>query len=215
MDIARNQFYVGGESRIVGVSGRYSNTVSVTGRREDDHFDLAIIPLRDRDVADLRDSRFLSLEELEPSEVVDHRPVWGSKYLMVGFPVKKQGTTRNDVVQVEPLRYTARARPDSAYVGTPWRPDSHLLVEYDKKIAWTLNGQVTLPDPYGVSGGGLFRIRGWVGEEEERETLVAIPIQYLGRSGKAVVGTRVDIVLQGLLKEYPHLERYVRRAFRS
>ena len=215
MDIARHEFYVGGESRIVAVSGRYTNTHAPGGLRANDRFDLAIIPLRESEVADLRDSRFLALEELEPSEVVDYRPTWGSKYLMVGFPATKQGKTRDNVVQVDPLRFAARARPLADYVDTHWSPRDHLIIEYDKKVAWTLNGQVTLPDPNGVSGGGLFRIRGWVGEEDERETLVAIPIEYLGKRAKAVVGTRVDHVLVGIMKEYPHLSPYIRRRFGS
>lgn len=212
MDIAKGDLHIGGESQIVDISGEYSETGD-PATRDSDKFDLAILPLSQAHVSQLRDARFLSLDDLEPFETVDHRPVIGSKYLLLGFPATKQSVTRDGNVRVDPLRFVAQARPTTEYEIHGRDPSHHLLLEYNKKRGRAITGQVTLPDPYGVSGGGVFRVRGWAGEEAERETLVAIPTHYTGRVGKSVICTRIAEVLRGVMKRYPHLVSHIRRAF--
>lgn len=212
MDQARGKMHIGGESRIVSVAGHYSHTLPPDGStsRAGDRFDLALVPLADREMEGLRDCRFLGVDELEPRELVDLRPVVGSKYLLLGYPCSKQ-RVRDGVPHLEPLRFVGRARPLSEYRVRGWDPRRHLLIEYDRKRAWNLAGRVTLPKPYGLSGGGLFRVRGWVGEEPEQETLVAIAIEYAGAAGKTVIGTRISVCLEGIAQRYPHLQPWLRR----
>lgn len=210
MDIARHQLHIGSETRIVHVKSEFSNTTSQDGNRDSDRFDLALIPLQKDEVAQMEGARFLSLDELEPSEAPDHRPILGSKYFLLGFPATRQRRTVHDTVHVDPLLFSARAMESAQYVERGWSEQQHLMIEYDKKQCWTVDGQITAPDPYGVSGGGLFRVRGWFGEEPETETLVALPIRYTGKTGKSIVATRVNVLLDGLAQRYPHVRDEIR-----
>jgi hypothetical protein len=208
MDIAQDQFYVGAEETIVGISGRFTATVAPNGNRNDDHLDLAVLPLAEHEVRDLRSCRFLSLDELEPLERPDHRPVVGSKYLLVGYPCSKQKIGADGILNVAPMRFVANARPAAEYCA-PWVPQDHVMIEFDKKTSWGVGGKITPPDPYGVSGGGIFRVRGLLGGGRQSERLVAIPIVYTGKSGKSVIGTRISAVLSHIAAEYPMLARFV------
>lgn len=213
-DRAGGQVYVGGESRIVGISGQYSRTLG-SGAGSADPFDLAVLPLRDSEISELRDCRFLNLEDCEIGErAIVGRP-GSSKYLLLGYPFSKQKGLRDDTVLLDSMKLLAEACPDSEYTRFGKNPAGHLMIGFDKKRSANLNGVVTPPDPYGVSGGGIFRLRGWTGEEAETETLVAIAIEWTRRAGKSIIGTRIDVCLDGIRRRYPLLAPWIDRRFRQ
>lgn len=206
MDRAMHEFWVGSDDRLVGIKGPYSHTAAPKGDRDLDLFDLAIVPLREPEVSELRRCRFLSLDDLAPFEVPDLREVVGSKYLMFGYPCTRHDKRRE---QVRPLKYISRACPAADYAPIGITPSTHIVLNYDKKRGYTVDGQITLPDPHGISGGGIWKLQGFHGDDFEAEHLVAIAIEW--RKGQKVAfGTRVRVLLDGITLRYPHVAKHVR-----
>jgi hypothetical protein len=78
------------------------------------------------------------------------------------------------------------------------------LLELDRKKVTGLDGPRAAPKLNGMSGCGIWTApRGLHDEAPER--LVAILIEYHAESTKAIVGTRISVVLDGIRQHFPAL----------
>lgn len=197
MDQACHGLHIAGPSNVVHISGRYAETTGVANRARD-KIDLALFPLSEREVVQLRDARFINVLEFEVYPVSELRRPGDEMLLLIGYPVSRQPRPQNDVVDPRHFYYIGTEVQASEYSRWEWNAADTVLMTYEKKH--TLNRlaeRVTTPDPYGMSGGGVFRLFDL--------KLVAVPIHYLGRQHDLVAATRAIHIIHGLRQRFKHV----------
>lgn len=197
MDQARHGLHIAGPSNVVHISGKYAETTGAANRARD-KIDLALFPLSEREVVQLRDARFINVLEFEVTSVSEPRPPGDEMLLLIGYPVSRQPHPQNAVVDPRHFYYIGTEGQASEYSRLEWNVTDTVLMTYEKKH--TLNRlaqRVTTPDPYGMSGGGVFRLF-------DRK-LVAVPIHYLGRQHNLVAATRAIHIIHGLRQRFKHV----------
>jgi len=153
-----------------------------------DHLDFAFIPLLEHPklLQYLKQSyQPISLEDFQNPENYTR-----SHYLVYGFPSNKTEITKHPVeIELVPFQLiTDQSTDDTLFHKYDKTKDSHIILEYNKMIKKQDGIRNTGPDPYGVSGGPVFKI--FVNEEDDGNTdLILIGVAIEWRSKKHIIAT--------------------------
>ncbi len=204
VDNKKNEIYVGiGEHDIICLGGE-STVNQAPGLRDDDRIDLSILKLNNETIVKLGDQyQFLNQNELGINHDFKLMPLYQS----VGFPASKSKYNRHkDELKSTPFLYTTMPAEQKIYNELGCKQYSNFIVQYDKKkvMNYKTNQLMTGPDPYGISGSGLWFIPPQLianGEKIDKK-LVGIMTEWPRDNRKYWIGTRIDIFTEIIRQIY-------------
>jgi hypothetical protein len=167
------------------------------------NIDLAIWKIDDERVVKEIESKFtfLSPERID----ITHTPVQESKYLIVGFPITRSKKKPNTLkIKVDPFIFLTKQSKKNIYSKLILQQHSNLIVDYRKRRIRNFNGSTGQgPDPYGLSGCGLWYLPEMkIGDDNRVESkLVGIMTEW-HNTQNALVATRIHIVTEIIRKEF-------------
>jgi hypothetical protein len=187
---------------LVEVTGQYFHSQPLDGKQ--DPFDLAFVEISPNQASQLVGAKFLEVRDCDLAhEAVLTRPA-GSKYYAFGYPCKLQKQLPpGEAFEPEPLVVQVLPASPEKYAALPIYPEHHLLFDFDRKEASSLEGPRTAPKLNGMSGCGIWTAPRSPADSPHGQKLVAILIEYHAGSLKAIVATRVSVLLAGIVKFFP------------
>lgn len=163
-----------------------------------DRADLAVVELGQGRTDAWHGVSFLGLADIDPFGP-DLEAAPATAFMALGYPRSKQPKVLRDgsyaaflyhfVTHLEPIP------PDSA-VGAD--PSLHLVIGYDRQDFVGTPGVTKMPDPDGMSGGGLWRIPGALTSERPVGHLVGILTGHHARP-RLILASRIGEVLRFLV----------------
>jgi hypothetical protein len=177
--------------------------------------DLAICELKDTTAAALASHRqFVQLSGIDPADQ-RHSGVY---YMVVGYP----GMHSTISPTTGKHRYTPLAYGTGVYQGgrgllDGFNPEAHIALDYLRWNNVNPSGTlIELPDPGGISGGGIFRMTqpDKALEEWTSDDIKLVGIVHEWHSRLAVLeGTHMRVVLQLILNAYPKVRTALEAAY--
>jgi hypothetical protein len=84
----------------------------------------------------------------------------GKRYAVIGFPASRSAINRADrQVVTAAFAYLGRSVPENQYGQTGHDPSRHLVLSFDRKRSFSLEGaHRVFPRPYGISGSPIFEL---------------------------------------------------------
>lgn len=208
----RHRVYVAGE-RIVPVSGQFFRTSRPDIGRDIDRVDLGLIEITPDEALKLG-SRSVTATTLLLREVPDRRPVWRSKYLVLGYPRSRQPTRLvGDEHHAPTLNAITHEVDDlSLYERLDVDFQTHVVVHFNRHDFIDRRGNVVSPHPRGVSGGGIWLLQNFMTHGPVIARLVAIATEF-HENYSAMVGSRIVPLLTALAQRHPDTRPDIARAF--
>jgi hypothetical protein len=210
LDVRRDyQLVVGAGSGLVPLAGDFTRLYSTSAlSAAEDHVDVGIVRLSGKSWDAVALDRFAQWLELDHSGKIlaDHT------FALLGYPLTKQRES------IEGLNLVASAYRMAAlecgkrlYEQEGHDPKVNLLLGFDRRKMWGIEGRVTAPDLYGVSGGGLWRFGRRLRDTIHSPRLSAIAIEWRKRGRyKYVLGTRIEPIVAALVERYADVRDAVR-----
>ncbi len=189
-----------GEKRLLALKGYSLRTHVASGKP--DQTDVGWLELSDAIVQQIGSEQFLTPEDID----VDDAGLPNSLYFAVGYPASrnKQKEKIPDAIEPKALVYAATLASDHVYRKRQLMKETHLLVNFSKKKSSNSSNQrVQPPDPYGMSGGGVWCYKTYGGSTSPPR-LVGLLIEWYS-SNNVLVAVRMSLVFEALRKEYPEL----------
>jgi hypothetical protein len=187
---------------------QYFYTVPVGS--QEDPFDISFVELSAEQVNDLGRCRFLHPSECDLHHRPDVRRPYGTKYYVLGFPCSLQKLApRGERYQPVAMVVQTLPAPFDKYRKLVVQPENHLLLDFDRKDASGVTGPRTSPQLNGMSGCGIWTAPRDFTESPVTQRLVGILIEYHAQSIKAVVGTRVAAVFDGIARFFPEARAHL------
>ncbi len=205
IDKKENDIYVGIENKEVLKLGGELTMNRAPYSRDEDRIDLAIMKLCDESITRLSPKySFLDISEIGINHEFRELPLYQS----VGFPASQSKYNRyKNELKSKPFIYTTMPASQELYDELDCESFSNIIVHYDKKKVrdYKSNKLVTGPDPFGISGSGLWYIPTnqlkAKGEKVEKR-LVAIMTEWSIKNRKYWIGTRIDIFTEIIRQKY-------------
>ena len=187
-------FALNGANKSMTIGGHFvSTSMPPSGKREDDIFDISIIKLTDLAVTWLKESGyiFLDIKKIKSGVILSKT----DSLLIVGYPASKTKTNvQKRSLNTSPF-YLVTTTSVNAFRHSNFSDEYHIAVNYrrNKIIKPQSKGFESGPQPYGMSGGGV-----WLLEKNNQGTfdvyLISIMFEYL-KEKSAIVSTRIDLFL--------------------
>ena len=182
--------FVYGEKQLHALKEMRGAWEYIPGRTPD--ADIAVIALEQSCADDLRRRHSFCAPD-DVSHVLPKTP--GIHYLIIGYPVSRN--RRRPPCFGLPSKATALITGDVAGVesvrGTDKTPECHFAIKFPYTRIFTPRGGVFhVPPPYGMSGGGIWRVEiDMIGRLAGRPYLVGVGIEY-HKAQKTFVAARVQ-----------------------
>jgi hypothetical protein len=206
MDLRRStRLYAVGDTKFVELTGDFLETRAPRSGRDADRYDVAVLPLSDAQIADLGRSRYLGPEDLAPGEPVDVTPVFGSRYLLLGYPASKQPKRIEAELVPVPQRLPGFPRALVEYDARGLEPRHHILFEYKRDEVFNSRGRLTGPKPQGMSGGGAWSVDLYGARRLPHPRLVSILTEYHEAPHHTITSTRVGLCIDAISDHFPAL----------
>jgi hypothetical protein len=203
-DDKEDEIYVGiGEHEVLKLGGDLTRN-QAPGHRDDDKIDIAIMKLSDETIQKLGNQYdFIKQGELGINHELKNLPMYQS----VGFPATKSKFNRyKNELKSKPFLYTTMPAETKLYEELKCEPYSNIIVHYDKNNVkdYKTNQTTTGPDPFGISGSGLWHTPTQVKAEGEKidKLLVAIMTEWPKENRKYWIGTRIDLFTEIIRQKY-------------
>lgn len=187
------------------IGGRGKLTTPVSGSRQDDRDDTAVVAL-DGDTTAFVEAAYKPL----PINLADVKDSWlpEKPYAFSGFPWRKSGSKINGVI-CEPPIYTFQATSvaETDYSSLGLSLLKHIAVDFDLKHAIDANGRdLTAPNPQGMSGGAVWSFVpvDLDGQQMLTRRPVGIAIEYISER-RVLVGVRINAALECIRMMFPSL----------
>jgi hypothetical protein len=196
LDGARNgKLYMGIGTEVAELGGRFFTTSSAGP----DKFDLAVWFLDAALVGASGNPGYVTADHIATVPDV----VEPDTHVIIGFPHTKQPkkATGRELPAVA-ITHAGHALTAERIRELGYDPAFHLLIEFDKTKSYGSRGRATSPDPYGMSGGGIWAIPEIFAEPTPETLFTAIAIEWL-KEDKAILATRVQPCLALIAREVP------------
>ena len=188
------------DKKIVNIGGSYYHTrLPSSNHRSDDTLDVAVVKLNIEVAKALLNKglKFLTISDIETNHLLKKQDI----LLIAGYPASK---TRIDFKSNMIINKASIIRTIPSFVNLDalkFPSTFHFIAEYKKKkLRDNKSGLlVTSPDPYGLSGSGL-----WVQNNESRNNkpiLIGILSEYL-LTKELVVSTKIDLFIDILRQKF-------------
>jgi hypothetical protein len=187
----------------VAIGGAWRHSQVPSSGRAEDVIDLAVLALPDYQVDSLG-AQFLTLGETDPEHQPDPTPISGTYYLVVGFPASRQSTwLREGTLLPRQIYLTLKPGPEAGTIHPNYRSDWNLTLDFDKEQGAGSGGRKqAMPDPVGMSGGGIWAANGLLGPDPRAERLVAIATTW-HRNANVIIGTRIGLCFDAIAHLVP------------
>ena len=202
--------YVGTPRQLVEAPGERFYTKPPLGFRSSDRIDVGFVPLERSTVAEMSDCRFLSTDEIDVDDLADYKPVFGSKYLAMGYPhmlvtLPKERNT----FAARLISWTGKPRTVATFPELKLLEASHVMLDFDaERIGHELALKAPF-DPTGMSGGALFRFGSLVRGSSTDDKLVGIIVEkHLDKYG-CILASRLSFVIEGIRAKFPDLDQFL------
>lgn len=175
----------------------YSTRKPPSGDRKDDKLDLSVVPLNEDVVNKLGHScLFLGLDGIDAAE----RSEPHSSYITIGYPGTKQPKQKENHLDYMPMTLGMKEVPVDKYQHYGINPNTNLLLRFNKKKVHSRFRLETAPDPYGMSGGGVWRVN----SPSDCARLVAIQHEYLHKE-HLILATKIGLCFAKIGYHFPNL----------
>jgi hypothetical protein len=200
-----NDIYIGiGEHEALKLGGDLIVNALPAGRHRDkDKIDIAILRLNQETINKLSGKySFIRQSELGVNHELKLLPM----YISVGFPATKSKYNRvKDEIKSKPFIYTTMPASTETYSKLKCDLFTNIIVHYDKKRVKNYKTGLfnTGPDPYGISGSGLWFIPPQLempGQDVNKK-LVGIATEW-SENKKYWICTRIDIFTEMIRQRY-------------
>jgi hypothetical protein len=173
-------------------------------KRLNDKIDIAVIKLKKESITILEKK----YDFIEFSEVGINYSIKDSlEYLSVGYPATYSKCNRfKSIFKSKPFYYLTKTAKRDIYEQLECNQSYNIITHYDKKNVVSLKSNVVNmgPDPYGISGSGL-----WATSVIEKNSvfyidkkLVGIMTEWPLKNRKYWIGTRIDVVTEIIRKSF-------------
>jgi hypothetical protein len=172
--------------------------------RDKDRIDIAVHKLCPATVEKIGNKyKFLDINELG----INHKFALSAMYQSVGFPASLSKFNRvKNSTKSKPFIFNTRPAPKEIYTLLKCDNFLNVIVEYDKRriIDYKTGQQQIGPDPYGISGSGLWYIPFQQKKEGDKldKKLVAIMTEWPIENRKYWIGTRIDVFTELIRNKY-------------
>ena len=199
--------YLPGHGTLAVILGTSHQTrLPVSGLREDDHVDIAVLELDTDSVSSIGGS-FLTEEDIDE----DDPGLPDCVYMAVGYPLSKNRRKINPMKhKMTPVRVRIvnTLLGQAEYGGLGLNSEVHRVLKYSPEDCVDDDGlRMAGPVPIGMSGGGLWRV-GRYGRPQDlvdprhQPRLVGVLIEHR-KACRAIVATRMSLVMDIIRRKYP------------
>jgi hypothetical protein len=204
VDDKEDEIYIGIDTHeLLKMGGDLTKNIA-PGHRDDDKIDISILMLNQETIDKLGNKyEFINQRELG----INHEHKLLPMYISVGFPASqsKYNSYKNKIKSI-PFIYTTMPAEKAIYDELKCESSSNIIVHYDKeKVKDYSSGQfLTGPDPFGISGSGLWFIppQAKANGELIDKKLVAIMTEWPKENRKYWIGTRIDVITELIRQKY-------------
>jgi hypothetical protein len=177
--------------------------IPISGKRDDDKIDIAIMHLTDSSVADLlQNFKFIELENIG----ISYKKISQANYLVVGYPATKtKKVWGKDEIKSKPFVYRSKENEIFNYAKFGFSNKLHIAVKFDGKVVSTRNKNLhKAPNLHGISGCGLWYLKDF-GKPSmiDNKQLVGVVIEqkkYYGHN--AIIATRIDLITEAIRQQF-------------
>lgn len=192
------ELVLGGDRLVVLGRSQFSHTVGAP-----DRYDLAFAELEPGQAVNLGSKRFLPWTAMALAErPIVERP-HGSKYIAHGYPCQQNRKATDGTWKPHSMSLWALPTAEERYSEVGANPDTHLVLEFDRKQASDASGPMTSPKLNGMSGCGVWTAPDPHSGAAQPCVLVAVLTEHHQQSSKLIVATRMNILLDGI-RRVPH-----------
>ena len=206
IDRAMNQpLLVGNPSGFRPIGGWGRQTALVSGSRQDDLTDTAVVAL-DEDTASFIEAAHAAL----PIHCVDTNDTFspGKPYEFFGCPWRKVEFSKSRrLFKPSIYKFKSGAVTETDYAPLGLSPHKHIAINFDLKRVVDGNGRaVTAPNPQGMSGGPVWSFVPIESGEQKMWTrmLTGIAIEH-GSGMRMLVAVRINAALECIRMMFPNL----------
>ena len=194
---------------IVRMGGTWTmNQLEPGQKRKDDKLDIAILKLDDESV--MYANKYYGFIDI--SEIgFNHTPTPLPLYTAVGFPASKSKLNKHKKSLVsKPFIFNTKPSSDELYAKLDCSDKINLIVDYDKQNLFdsSANKKIVGPDPFGMSGGGLWFVEAQIVNPDEKvsKKLVGILSEWPLKNRKVWICSKIDVFMITLFTKYPELK---------
>lgn len=171
-------------------------------RREDDRLDLAIWRADEQLAASLlaQGIQPIGIELAGVEDVAES----GNRYVFSGYPSSRTRTNRTTrEIDPGPISACCEAVIDDRLLDLELQSSTHIIGSFERRRMANIDGeQITAPEPWGMSGGPVWKIQG------DSCRLAGVGIEYRERKN-ALVATRLGAVVALLRANYPETRPFL------
>lgn len=197
--------YLFGKSSLIELKGTVYTTPfenAINSRNE-----FSFMHLDESTIKELIHFDFLDVSFIEPNDFTHQHKL----YTFVGFPSTKN-KPRPDIKTVKRsvFVYSNNSSNNLLYRHFNVAPYSHIIVGYEKEEGINTQGEVlTMPDPYGMSGGGVWNLTDFNQLPITfSPKLVGIGIEY-HCDKKCLIALKMPIILEGIKNYFPQIKNLI------
>lgn len=202
----QTEIYIGyGKHKVVRLGGELSiNQIPMNEKRDNDKIDVAIIKLDEESIGYVKQRyKFINILELGINHDIQKLPL----YSAIGFAASQNKFNKvKNQLNSNPFIYTTIPADEDIYTELNCKQFLNLIVQYDKKnvINYLTNQKQTGPDPFGISGGGLWYVPIQLVEKGDKvkKQLVAVLTEWPIINKKYWISTRIDVFTEIIRQKY-------------
>ncbi len=201
----KTTLYIGGEKNLFQIEGECYITRSGDKQRTNDKYDVAFMNFSDDILNQLGNIRFILPHEIDKNDI----PSRGKAYLALGYPSSKNKSYSHyqKKVKLDPLIFTGNSAESYSYSNLGVSNNTHILIKFHKQKVKDEHGKkMQAPDPYGMSGGGLWRLIDFrnvesIGSNSLNAKLVGILIEW-HKTEALMVALRLNLVIDAIRQKF-------------
>lgn len=174
--------------------------------------DVGFLQLSDDSITKLDHKKFLTLDDLEifPQGLAEDMAV------IFGMPEELHKTEQGNVHRYESFSYYSNIPADFDWTSKKQRP-VQVVMEYPENVEDAFSKMFAdLPEPSGMSGGGIWRARfkGSLIWTTDRLRLIGINAEFY-RKKRSVKANRIEALVTLLAKHFPSADTYFRLGLKA
>lgn len=203
---ARHRFtlQIPGQTRLVPFGGpAYSTGPQRPDPNPDFDHDIAFIMLDQSAMLEPPGCPVLTPQDLE----VDDLPTTQTAYGFVGLPGSSNQALPGYRFQQSTIFYGGQPAEVNAYQRLKYDPRSHFIMSFERDSMISDSGYVSMvPEPYGMSGGPVFKLGSFAEIEREiaRPRVIALTIEWW-QNIQVLVGVRIAVVTEAIRQLLPEI----------
>lgn len=201
----QNEIVIGIEKKLtVILGGEWTfNGLDKNHKRKDDKIDIAILKLDNESVEHIKKQySFINQNQLGINHEIKNLPY----YTAIGFPASQNRFNRfKGELKSTPFIYNTVPADGQKYLDLNCKEYENLILVYEKKrvVDNKTKKKITGPDPYGISGGGVWFVPSQLRSEVDiiDKKLVSILTEWVGKKN-IWISTRIDLFTEIIREKY-------------